>query len=144
MEKEIFKIGDRVFDIQYGWGEVIDIKLSHNNPLKVKFEHGGMCNYTSDGYYYNTDLVPSLSFTEYELKGFSQERPINYNDYIGCWGLFWDINGLDGIDEKLLSKLSSLNNDSKFKFISITGVHFRYFEPLTEEQLKALNLTNDK
>ena len=62
--KEIFKEGDRVFDLVYGWGKVINSTC----PITVKFSE-----YTVD--YYKKDLV-KLSFTEYTLQGFSQERPI--------------------------------------------------------------------
>lgn len=62
--KEVFKEGDRVFDLVYGWGKVINSTC----PITVKFSE-----YTVD--YYKKDLV-KLSFTEYTLQGFSQERPI--------------------------------------------------------------------
>ena len=62
--KEVFKVGDRVFDLVYGWGKVIHSTC----PVRAKFSE-----YTVD--YYKKDLV-KLSFTEYTLWGFSQERPI--------------------------------------------------------------------
>ena len=62
--KEVFKVGDRVFDLVYGWGKVIHSTC----PITAKFSE-----YTVD--YYKKDLV-KLSFTEYTLQGFSQERPI--------------------------------------------------------------------
>ena len=64
MEK-IFKVGDRVFDIRHGWGEVVDylygdylIKFHPTNPML-----------------YNEISMKMVSFTEYTLEGFSQERP---------------------------------------------------------------------
>lgn len=62
--KEIFKVGDRVYHYTYGWGEVtsheedkiITVKFSDNT---ITFVDGRL-----------------LSFTEYTLQGFSQERPI--------------------------------------------------------------------
>ena len=62
--KEIFKVGDRVFHYTYGWGEV----TSHEEDkiITVKFSDDTIT--FIDG--------KLLSFTEYTLQGFSQERPI--------------------------------------------------------------------
>lgn len=75
MEKQIFKVGDKVFDYAYGWGEVTEIRGDDNVfPLRVKF--GELIErYTFDGRFYE-DSPLTLSFTEYTLNGFSQERPV--------------------------------------------------------------------
>jgi hypothetical protein len=66
--KEVFEVGDRVYDFQYGWGVVIEDE--HNNwGLNVRQDNGRTTVYT--GFKPNT-----LSFTEYTLQGFSQEKPI--------------------------------------------------------------------
>jgi hypothetical protein len=62
--KEIFKVEDKVFDFKYGWGFVYDASC----PIIVRFSE-----YTAS--YAKKDLK-TLSFTEYTLQGFSQERPI--------------------------------------------------------------------
>lgn len=62
--KEIFKVEDKVFDFKYGWGFVYDARC----PIIVRFSE-----YTVS--YAKKDLK-TLSFTEYTLQGFSQERPI--------------------------------------------------------------------
>ena len=64
MDKEIFKVGDKVFDFKYGWGFVYDARC----PIIVRFSE-----YTVS--YAKKDLK-TLSFTEYTLQGFTQERPI--------------------------------------------------------------------
>lgn len=64
MDKEIFKVEDKVFDLKYGWGFVYDARC----PIIVRFSE-----YTVS--YAKKDLK-TLSFTEYTLQGFSQERPI--------------------------------------------------------------------
>lgn len=77
MKNEIFKVGDRVYHIDYGWGlidYISDLK-DELHPIQVTFEHETMY-FTIDGRYYNTSKNKSLSFTEYTLQGFSQERPI--------------------------------------------------------------------
>lgn len=68
---QIFKIGDQVYHCMLGWGTVIDISVFIN----VKFEAGSF-NFYDEGKYYESDIQPTLSFTEYTLDGFSQERPV--------------------------------------------------------------------
>ena len=77
----VFKVGDRVYCIVRGWGIVSDIDstsvFGEDYPITVEFqndsfEHG---TYTLDGRYF-LESKPTLSFTEYKLDGFSQERPI--------------------------------------------------------------------
>ena len=68
MEQTIFKVGDRVFHIQYGWG-VIDEEYSE--LLVVVFDGRAKRNEKLSFTNFNNKL---LSFTEYTLDGFSQER----------------------------------------------------------------------
>ena len=74
--KDIFKVGDRVFCPLFGgWGEVIQ-KLNHLHApfiINCSFPRG-YNSFTWDGRYLE-DSLPILSFTEYTLEGFSQERP---------------------------------------------------------------------
>lgn len=77
---ENFKVGDRVYHIQYGWGEVeanifddvINQQIYH---VHVRFLDNNV-SFTLDGKEFEEDKQPLLSFTEYTLQGFSQERPI--------------------------------------------------------------------
>ena len=77
MEKQIFKKGDKVFDYVSGWGEVIETNNVEfeNYPLRVKFGEIIIRIYTFDGRIYE-ESPQTLSFTEYTLDGFSQERLI--------------------------------------------------------------------
>lgn len=126
----VFKIGDKVFDYNYGWGEVV--KFVDFGFFIVKFKDRNV-GYDPNGGRPNSN-VPILSFTEYTLQGFSQERPIDYNDYIGKWGKFWR----DDADEyRLISKLRRF--DGKV-FQTDNGTWFPNFKPLTEEQIKILDL----
>lgn len=78
MKESIFKKGDKVFHYHYGWGTIksISYHLMEDYPLNINFcKQGDVC-FTKDG----RELFfekPSLSFTEYKLDGFSQERPEN-------------------------------------------------------------------
>lgn len=93
MNEQIFKLGDRVFDIRYGWGTVIngiDIDdIDNLYPIRVDFNKY-IITYTYDGKITDEDKHPILSFTEYTLKGFSQKRPVDYKNHIGKWGKFWN------------------------------------------------------
>lgn len=73
MEKSNFKVGDKVFDIRKGWGKVGFIIDSSHFPINVNFDK---CSddYTWDGRAL-LGQMQVLSFTEYTLEGFSQERP---------------------------------------------------------------------
>lgn len=138
MKKQKFEKGDRVFDIRFGWGTVIteNIVIDSFNPMVVQFDDEELRNYyTLRG----KDITKLLSFTEYELQGFSQEKPVNYEKYIGKWGKFWD----DDKDVLLISKLLSYGNpkNEKYPFES-PFENCTNFEPLTEEQIKVLGLCN--
>lgn len=74
--KNIFKVGDKVFSYAFGgWGVVEDIYIKNVVfPVRCSFPLGGG-SFTEDGRFYS-DGPPMLSFTEYTLEGFSQERPL--------------------------------------------------------------------
>lgn len=76
--KSIFKVGDRVFHIEYGWGDIIEYSGGFNFPIKVRFTKGeeNIFSFTYDGCETTESHQGLLSFTEYTLQGFSQERPI--------------------------------------------------------------------
>jgi hypothetical protein len=71
--KTVFKVGDKVFDVRYGHGDVEKIGYVGDYPVLVKFKKG-LASYTLEGKAFIVDLIPLLSFTEYTLQGFSQER----------------------------------------------------------------------
>jgi hypothetical protein len=76
--KTIFQVSDKVFDHLYGWGQVLSVKsMEGAAPItQVAFTSQMDIMY----YHHNGALIsipnsnPTLSFTEYTLKGFSQER----------------------------------------------------------------------
>lgn len=137
--KTIFKVGDKVFDYAYGWGKVTGIEGC--KALKVTFEHiddfgkNIRLLYNEQGKEILSKNI-TLSFTEYTLQGFSQERPVNYEEYIGKWGKFWNE---DFEDHYVISKLKEYKSGDTYKFKILGGV-YNTFEPLTEEQIKVLNL----
>lgn len=137
MNEQIFKLEDKVFDIRYGWGTVIngiDIDdIDNLYPIRVDFNKY-IITYTYDGKITDEDKHPILSFTEYTLQGFSQERP--YRDYVGKWGKFWNDN------EKLfvVGQLCWYNENNDGKPYEFKGKDYAFFKPFTEEQVKVLEL----
>lgn len=76
MNKEkIFEVGDKVFDISNGFGEVVNIVYDNVYSVEVLFFGSEIYGYTNDGKSSIYSVMPVLSFTEYTLQGFSQERP---------------------------------------------------------------------
>lgn len=65
--ENIFKLNDRVFHISYGWGSVI---RSNDKLLAIHFDSQKEPHLLLDSHRVNL-----ISFTEYTLQGFSQERP---------------------------------------------------------------------
>lgn len=140
MKKQIFKVGDRVFDYLKGWGEIVHLYSDNWEEVDdnytvcvVKFDSSKeLLHFTK---YLATKI---LSFTEYGLDDrFSQERPIDYEKCIGKWGKFWDN------DEEIstICKLVCYDNtgNENYPFENDFGAYAN-FKPLTEEQLKILGL----
>jgi len=75
----VFKEGDKVFCIIHAWGTVIKISKTGSFPILVLFTNNDgdevTSSFTLDGKYLEY-YQPTLSFTEYTLTNFSQERPI--------------------------------------------------------------------
>ena len=64
-EYKIFKEGDRVYIHSLGWGTITEIGFY----IVINFDSINDTRYIGGG------LVHLISFTEYTLEGFSQERP---------------------------------------------------------------------
>lgn len=134
MKKEIFRVGDRVFDIRYGWGEIESIDSTRAYPITAVF-NGSKTNYTYKGES-STGNIQTLSFKEYGFDNrFSQERPVNYEDCIEKWGKFWN----DNPEYFTIGILKGYEQDSHKPFQSVS-LDFQNFEPLTDEQIKILEL----
>ena len=133
--ERIFEIGDKVFDIRYGWGEVESFENELDFEfIEVKFEDS-LISYTLSGPEYYNDELCLLSFTEYTLDGFTKDKPLEYSKYIGKWGMFWN----NDKEEYIIGKLESY--DGKW-FVSESSPIplYKNFKPLTEHQIKSLGL----
>ena len=139
----MFKIRDRVFDILYGWGEVICLYSSDWEKLAsdylacgVKFDNGEEFHYTKNV------ALKSLSFTEYGFDDrFSQERPIDYEKCIGKWGKFWN----SGEKTVVIGKLFQYKSYSDYRPFGmdtrdLETTFYTNFELLTRTQVKILGL----
>ena len=76
----MFKVGDKVYSVTYGWGEVEDItEPNREYPILVVFSGGddSYTTYTSDGREY-IDLNRDLFFTEISIPQEALVRPANY------------------------------------------------------------------
>ena len=122
MEKQIFKKGDKVFDYLFGWGNVVEVRDDNNRfPLRVQFKKG-IAGYTFDGRFYE-DSPQTLSFTEYTLNGFSQERPVELPE-IGEEIMVSE----DGYNWYLLA----FSEFRKGCVYSKTGIAYKHFKRLRE------------
>ena len=133
--ERIFEIGDKVFDIRYGWGVVEGFEYDLDcESMEVKFENS-LISYTIDAPEYFDNELCLLSFTEYTLDGFTKDKPLDYSKFIGKWGMFWN----DDKEEYIIGKLESY--DGKW-FVSESSPIplYKNFKPLTEHQIKSLGL----
>lgn len=65
----IFKPKDRVYHYRYGWGTIMDIHNGINKRILIEFDE--VKNLIRE----MKSEANLLSFNEYKLEGFSQERP---------------------------------------------------------------------
>ena len=66
MTQQEFKVGDKVFDILFGWGKVVGIHGLEIYGVMVRFEKTTLA-FTFEGKYLNNSITPTLSHTEYRL-----------------------------------------------------------------------------
>jgi len=59
-----YKIGDEVEDPTFGKGVIVDIKLEHNYPIKVKFYYLPEAPFTLKGTFYECEDAGRLKVTK--------------------------------------------------------------------------------
>lgn len=139
MKKQTFEKGDRVFDYLKGWGEIVHTYSDNWEEVDDNYTVCVVRFESSEEIIHFTKYLATrmLSFTEYTLQGFSQEKPVNYEEYVGKRGQFWDSDK----DVLLIGKLLAYDNTEYegYPFENEFG-YYANFEPLTEEQIKVLGL----
>ena len=142
MEKQIFKLDDKVFDIEHGWGIVKSTDYFTTYPIRVKYGDNYVI-YTIDGKKNIQSIFPTLSFKEYSPDDrFTQERPVDYKSCIGSYGRFWDNEEKTFVIGELFDYLPHLIRAFEMKGKDSQIFCYENFKPLTEEQLKILGLKN--
>ena len=137
--KTIFKVGDKVFDIQYGWGQVIAVDYYNRDyTVKVLFDlENKISIYTDDGKWKKGDRFPRLSFTEYTLSGFSDKKVEKYADYLGKWGKFWN----DNPNVVSVGKLAGCDEEGNPYFYNTEGKNtYKNFEPYSNEIMEKFKI----
>jgi len=132
-----FKVGDKVRCAMFGVGEVLSIDSHESTPVVVKIEREGVKRrYTLSGIWYSEYKYPVLfHLDEYPAEMAAlQESPMIQEPEPGQWCLFWDG---PTIISKALSKFKEMYGCF---YVSNAGSHWNYCQPLTDEQVKSLNL----
>ena len=75
MKTKKFKVGDKVFDIRYGWGMVVNDNFSSKYSIYVNFNVVESHTYTKDGKDSIADINPTLSHTEYSIHSTQSKYP---------------------------------------------------------------------
>lgn len=78
----VFKVGDKVYHVKYGWGVIQEI--AGTQALVIYTHENLIGDQIVEEYYERVLYLYLLSFTEYTLEGFSQERPIELPK-VGDW-----------------------------------------------------------
>lgn len=69
----MFRVGDKVWSLSYGWGEVVDIEINDHYPIVVQFGNNE-ATYTEDGKQFSAFNV-DLFFSEIPIPPSALERP---------------------------------------------------------------------
>lgn len=117
--KTVFKEGDKVYCFVNGHGVIKKILDRSSYPIEVSFNDGDEIDYTLDGRLYD-DSNPTLSFTEYTLQGFSQERQIELPE-VGEWCLVRDSDP----DDWRAVKFRGYEPNSIMRYITEHGFAYR-------------------
>ena len=120
--KHQFKIGDKVFDIRYGWMEInkiCDDEIETELILTTTQKHG---KFDFIHTYFEND-IKFLSFTEYTLDGITQERP--KEEFKICdLGYFWDY---DLSDKAVYGKLTAIDENEEYPYTIGNCIRYKYF-----------------
>ena len=86
---ETAKVGDRVWCMRSGWGEIRSISSSKSYSLAVYFTNEEYKTYTTEGLYDEEDLSRTLFWDEVVIEAPAKPMPslsVNANVYVWCNG----------------------------------------------------------
>ena len=140
MKMQKFKLNQDVYDTTYGWGKVVERKEDcYDYPIKVEFYHRQkglpLLEYTIGGVL-RGGTFKTLSTRSYQLVGFCQEDKLPFEDCLYKWGMFR--NSFE--NDIVISKLTLYVKENEHAFKTTDKTFYKFFEPLTEEQIKVLGL----
>jgi len=115
-EERLLPVGTKVFDVRYGWGEVVNNEDYAHFRICVKFD-GETATYNIDGVNYSTHKYPLLSLTEYTLEkgGFTPISEHWNNPKVNNWGYFWDNTGNHGVH---FGRLIDIDYEEEYPYTS--------------------------
>ena len=79
MEKETFKdakVGDRVWDMRFGWGVIVSDTHTKESPLYIKFDSSHAKHYNLQGIHYYFNTIQTLFWDEFEIPKEAYVKPL--------------------------------------------------------------------
>lgn len=134
-EERLLPVGTKVFDVRYGWGEVVNNEDYAHFRICVKFD-GETATYNIDGVNYSTHKYPLLSLTEYTLEkgGFTPISEYWTKPKVGDWGYFWNNEDCSSLDFGKLLKIQTKGD--ALPYYSSCGAYFRHFSHDIPDHIK--------
>lgn len=135
MEKK-FKKGDKVFDIRYGWGEILNITNHSTYPIEVEFSNTIMDSYTKKGSNYLKNN-PTLSHIEYSMNP-NKERVVEVsNDNVNWKKRVY----IKTVERRSTYHVTWLNAQTVEEAKNISEIRsWKYIREVQEEQIVELTL----
>ena len=100
------KVGDKVWNIRRGWGEIISTEWSNLHPILVEFLNSKNASFTTEGKEVPGDINPSLYWDEFRIVPPKKPLP---DLAIDTKVLVWD----DGDVAKTRAHFHSFNEDGR-------------------------------
>ena len=135
-EEKLLPVGTKVFDVRFGWGEVVNNEYDTFFGIYVEFD-GEIESYSRDGAYYHTHKYHLLSLTEYTLEngGFTPISEYWSKPKIGDFGYFW--NNEDCYSLLHFGKLLKIQTKGDaLPYYSSCGAYFRHFSHDIPDHIK--------
>lgn len=104
---ETAKIGDRVWCMRSGWGEIRGIHCARSYPISVYFLNDEFKEYTADGFYDEDDIQQTLFWDEVVIEAPVKPLP---DLVVGAKVLVWDNGYENGYEHRVKRHFSHFKN----------------------------------